>query len=247
MQSCREKFLLGALLVVGLGPAAACCSEVLTIPPRQDAYVDGASRILLDRELVVGFRAFVNQDQEYRAALQFDLPPWLASNQVENATLRLHYFDAWGSFNPRLIRAHGIVEAWSTSSPPPFIAHGPELSGVEVGGAFRSILWDVTSAAQTWATNAALNHGILLVAEPSGLADNALRFHSTRSKQVALHPILEITWTVPVAPSPTLAVTPRSGQEPGWALVRRTWWMLVALLLILVATVMVMRRKKPTQ
>ena len=59
------------------------------------------SRVLLDRELVVGFRAFVNQDQEYRSALQFDLPPWLASNQIENATLRLHYFDAWGSFQLR--------------------------------------------------------------------------------------------------------------------------------------------------
>ena len=235
------------LLLVSLWPVAVRCSDVLVIPPRLDVCVDGASRVLLDRELVVGFRAFVNQDQEYRTALQFDLPPWLASNQIENATLRLHYFDAWGSFNPRLIRAHGIVEAWSKSALPALIAHGPSLSWAEVGGEFRPIWWDVTSAARIWAANAAANHGIVLVAEPAGLDDNALRFYSTRSRQAALHPILEVTWTAAVPPSLIPSAKARSEQEPGWMPVRRMSWILTALLLLLVATVVALRRKKPAR
>lgn len=234
--------LLWALLLISLWPAAARGGEVIAIPPRQDACVDGASTVLLDGELVVGFRAFVNQNQEYQIALEFNLPPGLTSNQIESATLRLHYFDAWGSFKPRLIRAHGILASWNASNLPAFIAHGPELSGVEVGGEFRPVSWDVTSAARAWAANAALNHGLLLVAESSGLDDNALRFHSSRSRQSALHPMLEVAYAPAPVSSPTRPARPQTEQVTD----RDTWWMVAvpALLVVLIIIVMLMRRKK---
>ena len=171
-------------------------AEFVSIPAYRSVSVasDGAFE---GHELTVGFRTFAGgQTHEYRSLLSFRLPEHFESARVRAATFKMYYADAWGSFSPRMIRVHSMPGSWDELAPSFHTSHVPPVAESSVGGTrFGFVSWDATPLVRMWSGNTKSNHGVVLIADPIGLTDNAFRFHSCENVNSGVRPVLEFDYS----------------------------------------------------
>lgn len=170
--------------------------DVITVSAGQDAF---ATANVNYNELGndVGYRN-LGSIAEFRAAIRFPLPATLEPTLIQSATLKLYYFDAWGSFDSRSVRAYRVLQSWSETGGFFDVPRDGSFTEATVGGTnFRWITWDVTAAARFWAADPATDFGIMLVADPAGSSDNAFRFYSREFTNASYQPVLEIVYRTP--------------------------------------------------
>ncbi|MCX6921966.1 MAG: DNRLRE domain-containing protein, partial [Verrucomicrobia bacterium] len=201
----RLWLICSGLVAACLASATTARAEVITVSADQDASAAWYANFN-DSENQVGYRTF-GSVEEFRAAIRFPLPAALESAWIQSATLKLYYFDAWGSFDSRSVRAHRILQSWSEADVFFDAPRDSSFTETTVGGTnFRWISWDVTAAARLWVANSATNFGIMLVADPAGSSDNAFRFYSREFADPAYRPVLEVTYLIP----PQITTQPQS-------------------------------------
>jgi hypothetical protein len=137
--------------------------------------------------------------------IQFDLssvPPGVSPSQLNKATLRLF---VTGMTVPGIFDVFPVKSAWqeatlSFSNAPP-IAPTAVAPNIKLSAANRNnyLLIDVTTIAQQWLANPALNNGLALVARPLSLI--SVTFDSKESTTTSHEPVLELSFSGPAGPS----------------------------------------------
>lgn len=199
-------------MAVAAQPARAGTVE---ITPDLDCAIDNASFTgdCDSTDLHVGIEG-TDAVFQHVGLFQFDLAGNLPPGaEVESAELRLYVRNSGtGSTYPEAFEAHQVTEAWTSGVTwdttdgvnawsasfeldyPSYsaldstdIAHW--LSGVTVS-------WDVTAAAQSWATSAAPNHGLAVRGPLGELSTREAFFASSEDEDDGVWPVLEVDYSL---------------------------------------------------
>jgi hypothetical protein len=130
--------------------------------------------------------------------VQFDLsgvPSGMTPAQLNKATLRLFVtgMTVAGTFDVYQVKAPW-KEGNITFANRPFVSDQATVANIKVNAASKNnfLVIDVTSIAQIWLTNPALNNGLALVASP--LSSISTTFDSKESSTTSHEPVLELSF-----------------------------------------------------
>ncbi|MFC1839600.1 DNRLRE domain-containing protein [Thermodesulfobacteriota bacterium] len=172
-------------------------AETVTLYPTDDGHMwetepggDGSADFLS-----VGYES--NSDN-LRACLKFDISSIPEGSTINSATLKLHYYEFYVSWDERNMSAHRITSDWAEGSITWNNDYSEEIYDQQSvgGGTIIWYGWDVTSLVTSWLQGTYENYGIMIKSySESGTSDNSLRFESKEND--SNHPYLEIDYTLP--------------------------------------------------
>jgi len=136
-----------------------------------------------------------------RSFLQFDLGLLPANAVITNASFKLYQYYTLGS-EDITIGVHQVNESWEEDTinwgnKPTYLSVPEDITSV-VAGEMTWLSWDITDLLQGWLDESIANYGLMLKSTEE-LSDNSSIscYSSDYMDDSALHPKLEITYSVP--------------------------------------------------